>query len=49
LIKIPLSDMKLLKRYNRDTKLKKFLKGYQTINPYGLKQHIWEQLVLHVD
>ena len=37
-IAVPLPDVKNLKKYQRDGTLKKFLKPFQVINPYGLKK-----------
>lgn len=40
LIAVPLPCSKNLKKYTRDAAVKKFLKPYQTINPYRLKKPI---------
>jgi hypothetical protein len=49
LISIPLPTIKTLRKYQKDTALKKELAEYQVINPYKLKQDVWEDLVLNVD
>ena len=40
LIAIPLPDVQNMKKYKRDTAVKKFLGPYQTINPFRLKKPI---------
>jgi hypothetical protein len=37
-IAVPLPDKRNLKKYTRDAGVKKLLKPYQTINPYGLRK-----------
>ena len=39
-IAAPLPDLKHLKKYSKDTRVKKFLEPYQTINPLKLKQQL---------